>query len=287
MRTLVFLLLGGLVVSASAQEAWFLSMPKKYSTFLFKKAEAGDGKAVTAIIGKLDPLIKKGSIRQIERIKLNSDAGGTINPIKTIETENGPQSIGARYTGTTDRRSFTLTAGPGKKSYSFATVGDLGQVWSPTLLLSEGEIDHIFLERFADTNVDFVKPSSQLGLQWNLGDLTQEKMPKRFQVTWFTSQPRDDESFEFFRMSTYGKGENFREIGITMLLPTGGDSRTINFSHSFPLADKTGTGLLVLEGDVSADSTGAFKSQIDTDAPSGPPTVKEGPETGKYLFIQK
>ena len=278
MRLVLFLLTLTSVHTASAQEAWLLAMPKKYSTFLLQKAEAGDAKAVAAIVGKLDRLIKSGAIKQIERITMNSKTGGLVNPLKKVQRNGREVQVGSSYSGSLDQRNFRLELASGKETLSFSTAGELGKNWSPTLVYTPSAIDYILLERFEGTDGEFATPKHKVNFTWGLGEAGPPAIAKDQSITWLTSQVLEGEGFKFSRLQLTGAAGAEREVGVEMVLNPKGNGRPVYFTHSFLSPGKSETASVTLSGELSAGDTGSFATHNGLEATG---------EVGTYAFKEE
>ncbi|MDB4697568.1 hypothetical protein OAF29_11915 [Akkermansiaceae bacterium] len=62
----LLLLLMTLSTTLTAQEAWILEMPNKFSDYLIKKSVAEEHDTVAGIIEKLPSLVTKKQIREVD-----------------------------------------------------------------------------------------------------------------------------------------------------------------------------------------------------------------------------
>jgi len=95
----------------SAQEAWLLEMPNKYSDYLIKKSLAEDHDTVASIIEKLPDLITSKQAREIDLLTWKA-VDGKIHKNKKITEGTATITAGVRYyslsAGSTDHRKISI-----------------------------------------------------------------------------------------------------------------------------------------------------------------------------------
>lgn len=137
----------------SAQEAWLIEMPNKYSDYLFKKLDADDTETVDSIIEKLPSLVANKTIKEIEKISWR-DKGGVHHPAGTVDVSGQTLKTGSTYLppfgDTKVQRILKITTAPAEKDYKVTSFGNLTEDWSPTFYHRSGDSTLILLERDPD-----------------------------------------------------------------------------------------------------------------------------------------
>ena len=186
------------VATLSAQEAWLLEMPNKYSDYLVKKSLAGDFDTVSGIIGKLPGLIVKNQIREIELIKWKAEEG-KINKKKKITEGANTINAGARYYSLAgdklDRRKITITTPSTERNFKIEIFGFLPRAWTPTFAHKGDTLTLILLERHAEG------ASATVSLK-NLRQLEFEAGSAKESVAWYSSDPLDGKDLSYYVMAS-------------------------------------------------------------------------------------
>jgi hypothetical protein len=190
------------VTTLSAQEAWLLEMPNKYSDYLIKKAVSGDYDTVSGIVAKFPDLITRKQIREIELMKWQADSG-KINKKREITEDGRTYNAGVRYYSISgqkpDHRRLKITAPVIERNISIDTYGLIPREWTPTFAHRGETLTTVLLERHAES------PSSTVSLG-HLRQLEYDAGAAKESVTWYSADPLD--TIELYYTSETGFAAN-------------------------------------------------------------------------------
>lgn len=181
------------VTTLSAQEAWLLEMPNKYSDYLIQKSIAGDDDTVAGIVAKLPKLIEQKKIREIDLIKWKAE-GGKINKRQEVTEAGRVFKLGARYhsiSGTKpDYRKLKTTTLPTQQSIDLSTYGLLPRAWVPTFAHRAEKVTLVVLERHAESPTATVSLGHLRQLEYDAGSAKET-------ISWYSADPLDAKSLYY------------------------------------------------------------------------------------------
>ena len=194
-RLLPRLLLSLIITGAklTAQEAWILEMPNKYSDYLIKKSVAEEHDTVAGIIGKLPGLVTKKQIREVDLIEWNAE-GGKINQKREINDGGRIFKAGARYYSISgqkpDFRKIKISDIPTKPNFELNTFGFLPRAWTPTLAHRKGNLTLLVLER------DINSPTATVSLK-NMRQIEYDAGETKESVSWYSADQLDTKELSY------------------------------------------------------------------------------------------
>lgn len=176
------------ITTLSAQEAWLLEMPNKFSDYLIKKSVAGDYDKVAGIVEKLPNLIAGKQVRELELIKWNAE-DGKIHKKKKVTEGSRTFNAGSRYYSqageSLDHRKIKLTpAAATKRNFEIDVMGQLSRAWTPTFIQKGEKLTIILLERHPESGTATVALGHMRQLEFDAG-ATKEL------VAWYSSDSLD------------------------------------------------------------------------------------------------
>ena len=196
MKTLLpklLLLLMTLSTTLTAQEAWILEMPNKFSDYLIKKSVAEEHDTVAGIIEKLPSLVTKKQIREVDLIKWNAE-GGKINQKREINDGGRIFKAGARYYSISgqkpDFRKIKITDIPTNPNLELSAYGFLPRAWTPTFAHRKGNLTLLVLER--DTN----SPTATVSLK-NMRQIEFDAGETKESASWYSADPLDTKELSY------------------------------------------------------------------------------------------
>ena len=182
-----------LSTTLTAQEAWILEMPNKFSDYLIKKSVAEEHDTVAGIIEKLPSLVTKKQIREVDLIKWNAE-GGKINQKREINDGGRIFKAGARYYSISgqkpDFRKIKIIDIPTKPNLELSTYGFLPRAWTPTFAHRKGKFTLLILER--DTN----SPTATVSLK-NMRQIEFDAGEAKESVSWYSADPLDTKELSY------------------------------------------------------------------------------------------
>lgn len=184
--------------SLSAQEAWILEMPNKYSDYLIKKAVEGDQATVDDIVEKLPGLIAKKQIREVELITWKAE-GGKNHPKKMVTIAGQERQIGSAYRssggGPNERRNLNITTPANEKDYNIDLFGKLAKTWTPTFSRRTDSLTLLVLERnpFDGDSSLKLSHSRQISLDSS----------SKSSVTWYAAGSMDGQLLSFSEQTVH------------------------------------------------------------------------------------
>lgn len=186
------------VATLSAQEAWLLEMPNKYSDYLIKKSIAGDYDTVAGIIEKIPGLIDKKQIRELELVKWKAE-DGKVNKKEKITEGTTTYYTGARYYSIggdkLDHRKITITSPTTKRNFRIETFGFVPRAWTPTFANRSDKLTLILLERHAEASSATVSLTNLRQLEYDAGSAKES-------VAWYSSDPLDGKDLSYYSMAS-------------------------------------------------------------------------------------
>ena len=194
-RLLLRLLLSLIITGAklTAQEAWILEMPNKYSDYLIKKSVAEEHDTVAGIIGKLPGLVTKKQIREVDLIAWNAE-GGKINQKREINDGGRIFKAGARYYSISgqkpDFRKIKISDIPTKPNLELSTYGFLPRAWTPTFAHRKGNLTLLVLER------DINSPTATVSLK-NMRQIEFDAGETKESVSWYSADQLDTKELSY------------------------------------------------------------------------------------------
>ncbi|RZN92084.1 MAG: hypothetical protein EVB10_01965 [Verrucomicrobiaceae bacterium] len=194
-RLLPRLLLSLIITGAklTAQEAWILEMPNKYSDYLIKKSVAEEHDTVAGIIGKLPGLVTKKQIREVDLIAWNAE-GGKINQKREINDGGRIFKAGARYYSISgqkpDFRKIKISDIPTKPNFELSTYGFLPRAWTPTFAHRKGNLTLLVLER------DINSPTATVSLK-NMRQIEFDAGETKESVSWYSADQLDTKELSY------------------------------------------------------------------------------------------
>ena len=194
-RLLPRLLLSLIITGAklTAQEAWILEMPNKYSDYLIKKSVAEEHDTVAGIIGKLPGLVTKKQIREVDLIEWNAE-GGKINQKREINDGGRIFKAGARYYSISgqkpDFRKIKISDIPTKPNFELNTFGFLPRAWTPTFAHRKGNLTLLVLER------DINSPTATVSLK-NMRQIEYDAGETKESVSWYSADQLDTKELSY------------------------------------------------------------------------------------------
>ncbi|MDG2401237.1 MAG: hypothetical protein P8M04_11760 [Akkermansiaceae bacterium] len=177
----------------TAQEAWILEMPNKYSDYLIKKSVEEEHDTVAGIIEKLPGLVTKKQIREVDLIKWNAE-GGKINQKREINDGGRIFKAGARYYSISgqkpDFRKIKITDVPTKRNLELSTYGFLPRAWTPTFAHRKGNLTLLVLERDTDSPTATVSLKNMRQIEFDAGEAKES-------VSWYSADPLDTKELSY------------------------------------------------------------------------------------------
>ena len=207
--------------SLSAQEAWILEMPNKYSDYLIKKATEGDQATVDGIVEKLPGLIAKKQIREIELITWKAE-GGKNHPKKMVTIDGQERQIGSAYRssggGPNERRNLNITTLANEKDYNIDLFGKLAKNWTPTFSRRTDSLTLLILERNSFDGDNALKPTHSRQVSLDSSSKTA--------VTWYAADSMDGQLLSFSEQAVH-PGNDQITFGERFLTVTRKDGETL------------------------------------------------------------
>ena len=189
----LLLLLMTLSTTLTAQEAWILEMPNKFSDYLIKKSVAEEHDTVAGIIEKLPSLVTKKQIREVDLIKWNAE-GGKINQKREINDGGRIFKAGVRYYSISgqkpDFRKIKIIDIPTNPNLELSAYGFLPRAWTPTFAHRKGNLTLLVLER--DTN----SPTATVSLK-NMRQIEFDAGEAKESVSWYSADPLDTKELSY------------------------------------------------------------------------------------------
>lgn len=178
----------------SAQEAWLLEMPHKYSDYLVKKSLAGDYDIVAGIVKKFPNLIAGNQVRELELIKWNAE-DGKIHKKKKVTEGSRTFNAGSRYYSQSgeslDHRKVKITPSAStERNFEIDAMGQLSRAWTPTFIHKGEKLTVILLERHPESGTATVDLSHMRQLEFDAG-ATKEL------VAWHSSDSLDSKGLGY------------------------------------------------------------------------------------------
>ena len=177
----------------TAQEAWILEMPNKYSDYLIKKSVEEEHDTVAGIIEKLPSLVTKKQIREVDLIKWNAE-GGKINQKREINDGGRIFKAGVRYYSISgqkpDFRKIKIIDIPTNPNLELSAYGFLPRAWTPTFAHRKGNLTLLVLER--DTN----SPTATVSLK-NMRQIEFDAGETKESVSWYSADPLDTKELSY------------------------------------------------------------------------------------------
>ena len=182
-----------LSTTLTAQEAWILEMPNKFSDYLIKKSVAEEHDAVAGIIEKLPSLVTKKQIREVDLIKWNAE-GGKINQKREINDGGRIFKAGVRYYSISgqkpDFRKIKIIDIPTNPNLELSAYGFLPRAWTPTFAHRKGNLTLLVLER--DTN----SPTATVSLK-NMRQIEFDAGETKESASWYSADPLDTKELSY------------------------------------------------------------------------------------------
>lgn len=182
-----------LSTTLTAQEAWILEMPNKFSDYLIKKSVAEEHDTVAGIIEKLPSLVTKKQIREVDLIKWNAE-GGKINQKREINDGGRIFKAGVRYYSISgqkpDFRKIKIIDIPTNPNLELSAYGFLPRAWTPTFAHRKGNLTLLVLER--DTN----SPTATVSLK-NMRQIEFDAGEAKESVSWYSADPLDTKELSY------------------------------------------------------------------------------------------
>ena len=182
-----------LSTTLTAQEAWILEMPNKFSDYLIKKSVAEEHDTVAGIIEKLPSLVTKKQIREVDLIKWNAE-GGKINQKREINDGGRIFKAGARYYSISgqkpDFRKIKIIDIPTNQNLELSAYGFLPRAWTPTFAHRKGNLTLLVLER--DTN----SPTATVSLK-NMRQIEFDAGETKESASWYSADPLDTKELSY------------------------------------------------------------------------------------------
>lgn len=182
-----------LITTLTAQEAWILEMPNKFSDYLIKKSVAEEHDTVAGIIEKLPSLVTKKQIREVDLIKWNAE-GGKINQKREINDGGRIFKAGVRYYSISgqkpDFRKIKIIDIPTNPNLELSAYGFLPRAWTPTFAHRKGNLTLLVLER--DTN----SPTATVSLK-NMRQIEFDAGETKESASWYSADPLDTKELSY------------------------------------------------------------------------------------------
>ncbi len=182
-----------LSTTLTAQEAWILEMPNKFSDYLIKKSVAEEHDTVAGIIEKLPSLVTKKQIREVDLIKWNAE-GGKINQKREINDGGRIFKAGVRYYSISgqkpDFRKIKIIDIPTNPNLELSAYGFLPRAWTPTFAHRKGNLTLLVLER--DTN----SPTATVSLK-NMRQIEFDAGETKESASWYSADPLDTKELSY------------------------------------------------------------------------------------------
>ena len=181
----------------SAQEAWLLEMPNKFSDYLVKRSIAGDYDKVAGIVEKIPDFIEKKQIRELELVKWKAE-DGKINKKEKVTEGTRTFYTGARYYSMAgdklDHRKITVTSPTTKRNFRIEIFGFIPRGWTPTFVNRGEKFTILLLERHAGGSSATVPIEHVRKLEYNAGSAKES-------VAWYSSDPLDGKDLSYYGMA--------------------------------------------------------------------------------------
>jgi len=182
----------------SAQEAWLLEMPNKYSDYLIKKSLAEDHDTVASIIEKLPDLITSKQAREIDLLTWKA-VDGKIHKNKKITEGTATITAGVRYyslsAGSTDHRKISIIPPVStQRTFKIETFGRLSRVWSPTFVHRGDKLTLVLLERHAEADTATISLGHKTEIEVQSSD-------SKDLISWYSSDSLDTKQLIYYSRS--------------------------------------------------------------------------------------